>query len=280
MKFDISVMSIITLLSDWGNKDHYVASVKGRIYTYFAEAVIVDISHDIPFFDLGKAAHVLKNAYINFPKGSIHIIGVNAVASIEMPHIIVEYGGHYFIGADNGIFSLLFPEIPQHVWEVNVMQDSLSFTFPCLDVFPKVAAKIAKKEDFGTFTYPSRIKTILSPSCPAYSHNADAEGNLIDGFIRGRVVYIDCYGNLITDIPRHRFEEFYANFAKFELSISKETFTRLHQAYQDVPMGDLVALFGADDMLQVAICQGPASTLLNIKTGEYVNIKWTEPRAN
>ncbi|MEG2336412.1 MAG: SAM-dependent chlorinase/fluorinase, partial [Bacteroidales bacterium] len=262
-------MSIITLLSDWGTKDHYVASVKGRIYTYLPEATIVDISHEIPFFDLGKAAHVLKNSYFNFPKGSIHIIGVNAVASINMPHVIVEYEQHYFIGADNGIFSLLFPEIPQNVWEVNVMQDSLSYTFPCRDVFPKVAAKIAHKEDFANFTYHSQIKNILTPNMPAYSHNTDAEGNLIDGFIRGIVVYIDHYGNLITNIPRYRFDEFHANFSKFELTLGRETFHKLSQAYQDVSMGDLVALFGADDMLQIAICQGPASSLLNIKINEY-----------
>ncbi|MCP4180315.1 MAG: SAM-dependent chlorinase/fluorinase, partial [bacterium] len=95
-------MPIITLTSDWGLKDHYLAVVKASIYSQLSDVNIVDISHLIPQYDIAQASYVVKNTYSYFPKGSIHIIGVNTVASIETHHVGVYVDGHYFIGADNG----------------------------------------------------------------------------------------------------------------------------------------------------------------------------------
>lgn len=97
-------MPIITLTSDWGQKDHYAGAVKGAILTKMPEATIVDISHQIPPFEIEQAAFVLKNAWRNFPKGTVHIIGVNTEESDKFGHTVVEKDGHFFIGTDNGFF--------------------------------------------------------------------------------------------------------------------------------------------------------------------------------
>lgn len=97
-------MAIITLTTDLGLKDHYVAAIKGSILSRIPEITIVDISHQIPTYNIQDAAFIIKNAYPNFPKGSIHIIGIKAEQTNQSSHIIIFSDGHYFIGADNGIF--------------------------------------------------------------------------------------------------------------------------------------------------------------------------------
>ena len=147
-------MAIITLTSDWGNSDYYAAAVKGAILTRCPQATIVDITHHIPKFSLFETAVNVKNAFRNFPAESIHIIGVNSESSIETPHIIVYYNKHYFIGSDNGIFSLIFDHAPEKIWEINVPQDSDYFTFPSRDVFAKVACMIINKTPFEKIGTP------------------------------------------------------------------------------------------------------------------------------
>jgi len=144
-------MAIITLTSDWGLSDHYVSAVKGAIISRMPDATIIDITHSISKFSLGETAFIVKNAYTNFPKGSIHIIGVNSESSIEMPHVVMLYDGHYFIGSDNGLLALLCDKAPEQIIEITVMQDSDYFTFPSRDIFAKVACMIAEELLFAGF---------------------------------------------------------------------------------------------------------------------------------
>src|ERR1039457_4038386 len=174
-------MPIITLTSDWGIKDHYLAAVKGAIYNKLPDVRIVDISHAIPPFDLNQAAFIIRNFYKNFPPGTIHILGINTEASIETPHTLVIQDGHYFIGSDNGIFSLIFDEKPDTVIELDVLQDSDYFTFADRDVFVKVACHIAEGkpvEQLGTPKNSILQKMSFKPAI---------DGNLI----KGKVIFID-----------------------------------------------------------------------------------------
>ena len=104
-------MSIITLTTDFGMKDYFVAAIKGAIYTDLPDAKIVDITHNISPFNITETAYIIKNAYTHFPKGSIHIIGVDSESNQENKHIAIQLDGHYFIGTDNGIISLLTVDI-------------------------------------------------------------------------------------------------------------------------------------------------------------------------
>ena len=129
-------------------KDHYLAAVKGSIHKLIPDAEIVDISHNIPSFDLNQTSFIIRNSYKYFPEGSIHIIGVKSDASISTPHTAVLYDGHYFIGADNGVFSLIFDHDPDKIVELDIIQDSDSFTFSTRDVFVIAAAHIASGKPF------------------------------------------------------------------------------------------------------------------------------------
>ena len=137
-------MAVITLTSDLGTVDYYVSVVKATILRQLENVNIVDISHNIAPFNIIHAAYVLKNAYEEFPPESIHIIGVNTETNEDNSHLAVYANGHYFIGTDNGIFSLLLDLKPDKIVEITTTRDSDNENFPLKDIFTKVACHIAR----------------------------------------------------------------------------------------------------------------------------------------
>ena len=138
-------MALITLTTDLGIHDYYVGALKGTILSQMPEAIIVDISHSIPSFNIHHAAFVLKQAFPNFPQGTVHIIGVNAEAFSSQSHLAILCDGHYFIGNDNGVFSLLFEKIPDKIYDLsNIRQDTDILIFPLKDIFVKAACHLAR----------------------------------------------------------------------------------------------------------------------------------------
>ena len=158
-------MSIITLTTDFGIKDHFAGTVKGALLSEINEAKVVDISHNISPFSILEAAYVIQNAYKSFPNGSIHIIGVDSEISEENKHIVVQLNDHYFICANNGIMSMICSEInPQKIVEINI-HDKIASNFPVLDVFVKVAAHIARGGTLEVIGKPvTKIKPIKNIS--------------------------------------------------------------------------------------------------------------------
>ena len=137
-------MAIITLTTDLGTKDYYLSTIKGAILTQFPDARIIDISNEVTKFDILQASFIVKNAYKSFPEGTIHIIGVNPENTVETSHIAIKVDGHYFIGADNGMFSLMFDKLPDKIVELTIQPDIGFQTFPTNDVFVKAACHIAR----------------------------------------------------------------------------------------------------------------------------------------
>ena len=257
-------MAIITLTSDWGLKDHYLAAVKGAIYTLLPEACIVDISHQIPSFDLTQAAFIILNLYKNLPPGTIHILGINTEASIESPHTVVFHDGQYFIGSDNGIFALIFDETPKEIIELDIIQDSDYFTFSTRDVFVKVACHLAKGEPLANLGRPK--KTILS----RISFKPVIDGNLI----KGKVIYIDSYDNVFTNITESLFKSM-TKGKKFIIQFRSASYriSDISRSYKDVVEGEMLALFSSSGHLEIAINQGKASSLLGLKIDQPVLIE-------
>ncbi len=247
-------MAIITLTSDWGDTDYYPAAVKGRILHEIPEAVIVDITHKIPPFDSSRAAYILRHAYSNFPKGSIHIIGINTEENIETPHVIALYDDHYFIGADDGIFSLIFQRQPEKMVLMDILQDNGSFTFSCRDRFAKAAILIARGKTIDQLgnPYPDMVQKIH------FEPTSNHEG------IRGMVIHIDPYENIITNIPKTLFEEVVGD-RPFRLSFKKYEIEQLSEGYGDTGIGELLCLFGSNGLLQIAMNRGNAASLLGVK---------------
>ncbi len=259
-----SGMAIITLTSDWGHKDHYLAAVKGSILSRLPEAGIVDITHHVTRYDSFQTAFVLKNCCYNFPPGSVHIIAVNSEASVKTPHKFIQYRGHWFIGADNGVFSLLCDEEPEEIWEITTFQDSDLFTFPARDVFAKVAchlagglaaAEMGKKAE--TFNKVNVFKPVIEKDR-----------------IRGVVIYIDGYENAITNIRREDFLQT-GKGRNFIITFRGEEIRSIRQAYGDVPQGEILAVFGASGFLEIAMNRGNAAGLLGLDVNESVRIEFS-----
>lgn len=267
-------MAIITLTTDFGLKDYYVPAVKGAILSECPEAVILDITHDTEVFNYMEAAFILKNAYPHFPKGSIHIIGVNSLKNKNEAYVAIYADGHYFVGTDNGFFSLVLDVTPEYIAE---LEETVSTTFPVKDIFAKAACRLAKKEKVEALG-ASRPSLITRMARQAYS-NPDS--------IKGEVVYIDKYENAITNIMRTQFEETakqrpfaiqlkpsrsYANAYKDTLASFNYSIGKISAAYNEVTEGEIVALFNSAGYLEIAINSGKAARLLGLKVGEPIQV--------
>lgn len=258
-------MSIITLTTDLGLKDYYVASIKGSIFSELSDATIIDISHEIPAFNISVAAFCIRNCYQDFPPGTIHLIGVSPEANEHTRHVVVKHNDHYFIGADNGIFSLLFDTKPTVVFEITINGSEEKRTFPTKDVFVKVACHIGRGgtlELIGSPIDDLREKTNFAPV-------------IEDDIIRGMAIYSDSYGNITTNITKHLFQLIGKNrpfsivFRRSDYNISK-----IDLNYSDVPEGEKLALFSSNDHLEIGINKGNAAKLFGIKLSDTIRIEF------
>jgi len=265
-------MAIITLTTDFGLKDHFVGALKGSIYKELPDAKIVDISHGISPFNIQECAYILENSYKSFPEGTIHIIGVDSEPTRENQHIGVLLDGHYFITSNNGIIGLLTSEIkPEKVVEINI-PNPLNGSFPVMDVFIQVACHVARGGTLEVVGKPFDQLKDLVGFLPSVTDN--------DNKIIGSVIYIDNYGNIVTNI-RKKFFEAYRKGRNFELNARTTKIKQIHNTYSDIinfdlekgkrkGAGDLLALFNSSEYIELAIYKsdlntvGGASTLLGI----------------
>ena len=260
-------MSIITLTTDWGIKDYYLAALKGAVLNQIPDANIVDITHDITPFDLNEASYILRNSWEDFPEGTIHLIGISSEASPDHPHLLIKEKGQYFIGADNGIFCLLFDETPEEIYELDVIQSSDKFTFSTKDVFINVAKHIIQGEDIdklGDKINELNKRTAFKPVMDA-------------NVIKGKIIYIDHYQNVVTNISEKLFKEA-CKKKKFQILVNAGQYriSKINTSYSDVGEGELVALFGSDNFLEIAQNRGRAAGLLGLALDDVVRIEIEE----
>ncbi len=257
-------MSIITLTTDMGLRDHYVGVLKGAIYRHYPEAKIIDLSHQVKPFYVPEAAMIVRNSYPDFPKGTVHLIGVSPNRTERINHLAVEFKGQYFIGADNGMFPLIFDRAPSKIVDLSLItQTATSAIFPSRDIFSIAACHLAKGGIMQILGRPADIineKTAFVP--------------VIDGkTIRGLAIHVDVYGNVITNIDRTLFNTV-GQGRPFEIRFRKEqhVINRIFDSYADVPNGEKMALFGASGLLEIAINRSNASLLLGVKHEDVISI--------
>jgi S-adenosyl-L-methionine hydrolase (adenosine-forming) len=263
-------LAIITLISDLGIRDHYVASVKAAILSQAPQATIVDISHNVRSFDINSAAFMLRSVWQQFPMGTIHVIGTNAEFTAEHPHVVVHYMSHYFIAADNGIFSLLFDEIPEDIFELNLPQGN-EWTFPMRGVFATAAAHLSKG---GA---PEFLGKKISTLHHVFNPGVSVEENLL----RGRVEYVDHYGNVYANISRELFES-ERRGRKFAVQFKSAGFaiTRISSYFTDVVEGERMVMWAANGYLLIGINGGAsdhgggAADLFGLQTGDVIRIEF------
>lgn len=257
-------MAVITLTTDLGNRDFYQAALKGSILCMMPQVNIIDITHNISAFNIPQAAFVLKNAFHYFPRGTVHLIGIDSVYNENTRYLAVKYRDHYFVGSDNGIFSLIFDEAPQEMVELNIMQDLKYLHFPLTDIFAKAACHLAAggaTQEIGLPVNYLEEKVVLQPVI---------EKNMI----RGCVTYIDTFQNVITNISKDLFTRIQEN-RPFTLYFRRnEKITHLSWHYNEVPEGEKLCLFGISNYLEIAINKGNASGLLGLHLGDIVRVEF------
>ena len=275
-------MSVITLITDFGTKDHYVGSVKGALYSELNDLRIVDISHSISPFNIIEAAYIIENSYKNFPIGSIHIIGVDSEKTPEQNHLVIKLDGHYFICADNGILSLLTTKIKaEKIININV-HNELPSTFSVLDIFVKIAAHIYRGGSIDLVG--SKIEKLKE------LYNINPILNEKTNEIIGNVIYVDNYENVVTNITKKIFQDF-GKSRKFEINARNYKFKQIVKSYSEAirfdinkesrkEIGKKIALFNKSNYLELSIYKsnplssGGASSLFGLNYRDIIIIKF------
>jgi S-adenosylmethionine hydrolase len=256
---------IITLLTDFGLKDPYVASMKGVILSINPRCTLVDITHQVNSHDIKEGAFILGRAYSNFPKRTIHLSVVDpGVGSTRKPILIVT-NDYFFVGPDNGLFTIALRK--ERVKRTVVLTNrkfslsEISSTFHGRDIFAPVAAYLSlgvKPESFG----PS-IKSWHEISFPG---PAMKEGNLIGG-----IVHVDAFGNLVSNIGRKSLLQF-SKGRPFVIKIGKRTMRGLKKGYWEGRKDEPMALIGSGGLLEISVREGSAQKALKIKKGDPIQL--------
>lgn len=253
-------MALITFMSDFGNTDHYVAAVKAKILSVNPGLRVIDITHQIEHFNIPHAAFVLKSVYKDFPKGTVHLIGVDSVNVKEEEYLAVKLDEHYFLGVNNGLLSLISDSEPAAVIRINLPANHKT-TFPAKDVFAAAAARLASGAsvyDLGTPT--SNFRRMLPKQVKATKKQ-----------MSGNVIRVDHYGNLITNLERELFYSLRGT-ANYHIAFARERVYKLIDNYNQVEPGDCFALFNADGFLEIGINNGNASELLGLEYDSPVSV--------
>ncbi len=250
-------MQIVTLTTDFGLHDYYVALLKGALLQQAAQLQIIDVSHNVKPYDIVQGAFVLKNTYPSFPPGTIHVITVNNNAE-GMSLICLQQAGQVFIGPDNGIFSLIFPEMPE-AWRLDHDKES---PFPIQQTLAKAIQHLASGNSIREVGTPAEETVQRIALQPVLSHSQ----------IRGSVIYVDHYENVVINIPKDLFEKV-RNGRKFALFFKRnDPITLVSHHYTDVPVGETLCLFNSAGFLEIAVSMGKASSLLGLKLDDMVQV--------
>jgi len=218
-------MPIITLTTDFGLKDPYVGALKGALLKEMSDAQVIDISHLISPFHIAETAYIIQNAYHNFPDGTVHIIGVDAELTPHNRHVVVFLNGHYFVCADNGVLSLIINKIrPELMVEITI-NDRVDDTMAAIEVFIKTACHIARGGKLELIGKPiSELKEVI----PILAKKTDD-----DLTIYGQVIYIDNYGNAITNINAALMKEV-GKGRSFIIAARSTKLKRVYERYSDI----------------------------------------------
>ena len=281
-------MSIITLTTDYGLKDHFVGALKGKILTENSEATIVDISHNIDPFNTVEASYIIGAAYMSFPKGTVHLIGVDAELNKENQHIAMQWNDHFFICADNGILSMLSQKVvPQKIVAINI-HDRLSEDATDLDVFVTVASHLSKGGSLSVIGKEITAIKQVTELQPVVATDKNS--------IKGYVIYIDNFGNVVTNITKKLFMEV-AKGRPYEIPLLQKRnqkksspIKNIWAKYSDIanagkyPIknyeGDKLAIFNEAGFLEIAIFRsnplsvGSASSLMGLYYRDSITIEF------
>jgi S-adenosylmethionine hydrolase len=258
-------MPVITLTTEWRSDDIYNGIIKGKLCNLCPGATIIDNASNIAPFNISHASFVIRNTFLNYPKGSIHIICVHSEAQKNEDYLIIKARDHFFIGTDNGIFNLILNADPDEI--IRIETDGSTDE---LEIFARAASELFAGKQ------PSHLGTPLKK----VSEKLPLRATIDKEVIIGSIIFIDSYGNAISNITR---EIFYRVFEGKEYRIyiqSNKNYTEyISRAYNDVPVGDLLARFNSLDLLEISINGANVSELLSIEVGSAIRVDITKKTA-
>jgi|TARA_B100000768_G_C11284441_1_gene381191 S-adenosylmethionine hydrolase len=266
-------VSIITLTSDFGEGSLYTAALKGALLSVAPEAHIVDVSHHVRKFDVVEAAFMLRSVSGEFPRGTIHVICVQGASTPESPHRLVTFQGQHYIGADTGVFRLLSDTEPESVFDFSGLNlDIDSPTFPEREVFILAAAHLARGGRADLIGRPVGELRDAQPRRLSFEEDT----------IIGHVVFIDDYGNVITNITKDAFSRVgKARSFEIQMRTPRMTIRQLSIHYHDVAIGKELALFNHNGFLEIAVNNhsapgghGGADAMLGLRKDQAIRINF------
>jgi S-adenosyl-L-methionine hydrolase (adenosine-forming) len=256
---------VIALLTDFGLRDHYVGTMKGVALGICHETTLVDITHDIPPQDVLAGALELAACYRYFPPGTIFLVVVDPGVGSSRRGIAAEAGDYRFVAPDNGVLTAVFRDTaPKRVVELSerrYARATVSRTFEGRDRFAPAAGWLAKGVDLAALGRPAGDWQPLAIPEPAVT----------GGVLAGEVLRVDHFGNLVTNIDRPRFERF-AEDARIQIRAGDHPIERLVSTYGDVAPGEVGALFGSTEQLEIAANGGSAAAVLALGRGTPVRV--------
>jgi hypothetical protein len=257
---------IITLLTDFGTKDHYVASMKGVILSINPRCLLIDITHQINPHDIMGGAFILASAYSFFPKGTIHLSVVDPGVGGQRKSILVVTQHYLFVGPDNGLFTLVAQreKIKQVVAlnKKNYFLSKISGTFHGRDIFAPVAAHLSLGIKPNAFGYEIKSLKELGSRKPFVK-----EGKLF-----GEILHIDAFGNVISNIDEEKLFRFIES-RPFAIRAGRKVISGLKKGYWEGKKGEPIALLGSGGFLEISVREGNAQKLLKLKRGDPIVIR-------
>jgi hypothetical protein len=258
---------LIVLLTDFGFRDSYVGVMKGVIRTVFRDADVVDLSHNIMPHDVPEAAFVLSASYRYFPEDTIFACVVDPGVGTDRAILCMRANDQTFLAPDNGLLSVIDDQVGhtqlRKVTNEEMFLSDASTTFHGRDIFAPVAAHLANGEDIESVGPPGRYVRKLQLPRPVRAP---------DGSLRGEIIYIDQFGNLITNIHRSTLEHSFSEEGIVEVQVKQRDVQGICQAYGDRPEGRMLALVGSSGYLEVAVNQGSAAKMLGCEKGDTVQL--------
>lgn len=245
-------MPIVTLTTDMGQSDYYLGALKGSLLSKCIDVQLVDIATQIPAHKLRQGSSVLQNAYPYFPKGTIHLMNICA-SDAKGRMLCVHHHEHYFILFDNGAITLVFDGVPPETYLINddvAESSSLLFAEGICNVINAISSGL------GLSIIGHRVHQVRSQRLMIPQHSP--------GFIKGTVIYFDHYGNAVTNITRHMFEQS-IGAGRFRIEFGSYEITRISQFYGEVDVSDIIGIFNAENKLEIALNKYNAANMLSLK---------------
>lgn len=254
-------MQIVTLITDFGIKDHYSALLKGSVLSLEKNVQFVDVTHHVDTHDISQASYLLKAIYKKFPEGTIHVVAVHNYYDQNFEMVMFEHKNRYFIGPNNGIFSLSFDNIDdQMIYKIAYDEDSNSM----FDLIAHGISLISQKLSI----------TEVGPPLNRLERKIDIKPVVTNDEIRATIIHVDKYENVVLNVTREYFE-FIQKGRPFEIFFKfYNPVTTISENYCDVPVGDVLCLFNSANHLEIAINMGVASSQLVLKKDETIQIKF------